>query len=207
MNKIFIIASAIIVTGLFFVACDRNSSSSNSTVNSNSGNQANQGNSNANLVNANTSQADSNSNIDNERRFDEFQSDDPTETEKQLENYVRDFLSKSIPKKISADPQYQPKMAYFRKEADNYIYVSRIYYLMSPEIYTQSSADLRTILVLDNATDSVYVVDTTIPAIVYSATYKKGKNQTEGQKLINHAIWADDEREKVEAKLRQQMSK
>src|SRR3989442_11212972 len=46
-----------------------------------------------------------------------------TEAQQKLEEYVKAFFAKPMPQKLSKNPQYQDKIAVFRKDKDNYIYI------------------------------------------------------------------------------------
>jgi hypothetical protein len=93
---------------------------------------------------------------------------EPTAAQKQLEAYVKEFLAKPIPQKLSNNPQYKEKVAVFRKEGDTYVYLAPSS-LVTAELapyYTESSSDLRTIIVIDPAQAKAFAVDTTIPAVI-----------------------------------------
>lgn len=92
----------------------------------------------------------------------------PTEAQRQLQDYVKQFLAKPIPQKLSSAPHYQEKVAAFRKEGDNYVFLPptnpTLAYLAP--YYTESSADLKTIILLDPGNTTFSVIDTTLPAVV-----------------------------------------
>jgi hypothetical protein len=111
-------------------------------------------------------------------------SSSPTnESAKQLESFAREFFSKPIPQKLSSAPKYQPKVAAFRKEGDNYFLIegsNPAISMLSP-YYASSSDELHTILLIEPASATISVIDATIPAVVVKKKVDVSRSDSEAE--------------------------
>ena len=125
-----------------------------------------------------------------------------TEAQRQLEIYVKEFLTKPIPQKISNNPQYKEKVAKFTKDGDDYIY--NPYPGDLAPYYTESSADLRTIIVIDPGKGAVSAIDTTIPAVISTKKVNLSGASSEAQARYYYIVMVDKFLISVEDSLKKQ---